>query len=263
LAAGLVLAAACASAPVSAPRSFLARFEAARAFVPDGMTSFWWNTQPLGMAALDAAAVELRCGRNHQPSEFPFVGGAFDGVTIEDFGVVGVSAARYRELGEPRATADGLPIWFTPANPISATQYVDQPEQWTTIVDGRFVVTANGEGLLREALRRPAGACFDDVLAVVDPRPNTAGVVCRQLPDQPEPIALVLTNSPVCFEFWSGDAPQAPALFEHWQVKWHERRGRFDAWTHASDPSDATAQAADFAGANLMLVAFFGIAFWI
>jgi hypothetical protein len=52
-------------------------------------------------------------------------------------------------------------------------------------------------------------------------------------------------------------------LFEHWQVKWHERRGRFDAWTHASDPSDATAQAADFAGANLMLVAFFGIAFWI
>ncbi|MBL9079203.1 MAG: hypothetical protein JNL08_17000 [Planctomycetes bacterium] len=112
---------------------WLERFRPAIRFFSPGMTCFRFTDHAgtLLDPGQERASV-ARCGRRFRDPNGVGVG-AFDSVTVEDFGLAGVPARRRQELGDEAGEIDGTSILYS-APPERPAPNANVQPMWTAIV---------------------------------------------------------------------------------------------------------------------------------
>jgi hypothetical protein len=233
---------------VAREHPFLDRFREAMAFVPPSMNSVWlldlrdvdW---PSELSELAVNHLVVRCGRDHDSWAGWQQRQMFDGVIIEDYGAQGVPPGRLESLGELQRWGD-REVRFRPSRDIGVGQKA--PATWSASIDGRFLLIADTENLLRVALDRPNGeilevaradvAVPDDAVTFVYHRFTQAALPTVSGGDQ-KWVAMVLMAQPARFACWGTERAPVPRDVAREFV--HSRHGDVHVWTAVAEGSFA------------------------
>jgi hypothetical protein len=186
----LACVAACGTSAPTASRppataAWLARFADAMEFVPDGMSSWSFHdlrAVPLSTLPESRKCLDVACGRRFQ-SPRDVGGGAHEGVTIQDYGTDGIPQRARDDVGDARPAIAGAPTWRRAAS--GDGERPVRYEQWTAFVDGRFVVVATSEALMRQALQRTGAPRFGSLEPLPAIDPAAVALVVRDLGGEP------------------------------------------------------------------------------